>query len=178
MQEAGKLGNALISLSGQIGIIIDDKTPTRTAMSKPNLIAIEHDDYHAKHIGTLPDGRQFFLTNPFVPAMGGDAGREFVALYLFDKHGRLIEARIDDLVTRAELNEQRARSTFDQRLAEIGPIEYGRIEVQPFDVVRFGTTFGLVPRSPEEDHDAWAVEAQPGNYMAFFEPWDSGDYDT
>jgi hypothetical protein len=24
----------------------------------------------------------------------------------------------------------------------------------------------------------WAVEVQPGNYMAFFEPWDSGDYDT
>jgi len=24
----------------------------------------------------------------------------------------------------------------------------------------------------------WAVELQPGNYMAFFEPWDSGDYDT
>jgi hypothetical protein len=26
--------------------------------------------------------------------------------------------------------------------------------------------------------DCCAVEVQPGNYMAFFEPWDSGDYDT
>ena len=24
----------------------------------------------------------------------------------------------------------------------------------------------------------WAVEMMPGNYMAFFEPWDSGEYDT
>jgi hypothetical protein len=147
-------------------------------MSKPKLIAIEHDDYHAKHIGSLPDGRQFFLTTPFVPAMGGDAGREFVALYLFDKHGRFLEARIDDMGTRAELDEQRARSTFEQRLAELGPVEYGRIEVQPFEVERFGTTFGFVPHPPEEDDDEWAVEVHPGNYMAFFEPWDSGEYDT
>lgn len=150
-------------------------------MSTPNLIAIEHDDYHASHIGTLADGRQFFLTMPFVPATGGNAGREFVALYLFDKRGRFLEARIDDLGTRAELDAERARSLFEQRvtdLTELGPLEYGRIEVQPFEVERFGTKFGLIPRPPEEDGDEWAVEIQPGNYMAFFEPWDSGDYDT
>src|SRR5258708_38345182 len=147
-------------------------------MSKPKIIAIEHDAHHASHIGSLPDGRQFFLTTPFVPAMGGDAGREFVALYLFDKRGRFLEARIDDMGTRAELDAQRARRTFEQRLGELGPVEYGRIEVQPFELERFDTTFGLVPRPPEEDDDMWAVEVQPGNYMAFFEPWDSGDYDT
>jgi len=147
-------------------------------MSKPKLIAIEHDDHHASHIGSLPDGRQFFLTTPFVPAIGSEAGREFVALFLFDKRGRFLEARIDDLGTRAELDEARARSAFEQRLAELGPVEYGRIEVQPFEVERFGTAFGLIQRPPEEDDDEWAVEMQPGNYMAFFEPWDSGYYDT
>jgi hypothetical protein len=35
-----------------------------------------------------------------------------------------------------------------------------------------------VIRLPEEEDDTWAVEAQPGNYMCFFYPWDSGDYDT
>jgi hypothetical protein len=126
----------------------------------------------------LPDGRQFFLTTPFVPASGSEPGREFVAVFLFDKRGRFLEARIDDLGTRAELDEARARSTFEQRLAELGPVEYGRIEVQPFQVERFDTSFGLIPRPPEEEDDEWAVEMQPGNYMAFFEPWDSGDYDT
>ena len=147
-------------------------------MSKPKLIAIEHDDHHASHIGSLPDGRQFFLTTPFVPAMAGDAGREFIALYLFDQRGRFLEARIDDLGTRAELDEQRARRVFGERLAELGPVKYGRIEVQPFEVERFGTKFGLVSRLPEDEDDEWAVEVQPGNYMAFFEPWDSGEYDT
>lgn len=30
---------------------------------KPVLIAIDHDDYHAKHIGITQDGLQFFLTS-------------------------------------------------------------------------------------------------------------------
>lgn len=147
-------------------------------MSKPDLIAIEHDDYHAKHIGCLADGRQFFLTLPFVPAIGGSAGREFVALFVFDKRGRLLEAHIEDLGTRAELDTQRGISVYEQRLAELGEVDFGRIEVQPFEVERFGTTFGLVPRAPKEADDVWAVELQPGNYTAFFEPWDSGEYDT
>ncbi len=147
-------------------------------MSKPDLIAIGHDEYHAKHIGQLSDGRQFFLTTPFVPAIGGSAGREFVALFLFDEYGQFLEARIDDLGTRAELDRKRASTIYEQRLAELGEVEFCRIEVQPFEVEQFGTTFGLVPRPPEAQNDAWAVEMQPGNYMAFFEPWDSGDYDT
>ncbi|MDR3458505.1 MAG: hypothetical protein P4N60_13725 [Verrucomicrobiae bacterium] len=146
-------------------------------MSKPDLIAIEHDEYHAKHLGQLSDGRQFFLTTPFVPAIGGKAGREFLALFLFDEDGKFLEARIDDLGTRADLDQKRASSIYEQRLAGLGEVEFCRIEVQPFEIEQFGTTFGLVPRPPEED-DVWAVEMQPGNYMAFFEPWDSGDYDT
>jgi hypothetical protein len=147
-------------------------------MGKPKIIAIDHDEYHASHIGRLLDGRQFFLTTPFIPAVDGSAGREFIAVYLFDERGRFLEARIDDMGTRAELDEQRGRRTFEQRLAELGTVEYARIEVQPFEVERFGTTFGLVPRPPEEDDDDWWVEVQPGNYMAFHEPWDSGEYDT
>jgi hypothetical protein len=147
-------------------------------MSKPTLIAIDHDDYHASHIGRLPDGRQFLATSPFVPAIGGSAGREFVAVYLFDKRGRFLEARIDDMGTRAELDHRRAHAMFEQRLAELGPVEYDRIEVQPFEVERFGTTFGLVARPPEDDDGDWWVELLPGNYMAFHEPWDSGEYDT
>lgn len=95
-------------------------------MSKPTLIAIDHDDYHASHIGRLPDGRQFFVTSPFVPAIDGSAGREFIAVYIFDKRGVFLEARIDDMGTRAELDEQRARKMFEQRLAELGPVEHDR----------------------------------------------------
>ena len=33
-------------------------------------------------------------------------------------------------------------------------------------------------RAPESEDDGWWVELQPGNYMAFHEPRDSGEYDT
>ncbi|MEU3456907.1 hypothetical protein ABZ671_25400 [Micromonospora sp. NPDC006766] len=55
---------------------------------------------------------------------------------------------------------------------------FGRIEVAPFAVERFGTTFGLIPQPPEDGDDFWWVELHPGNYMAFTAPWDSGEYDT
>ncbi|WP_435822543.1 hypothetical protein [Microbispora bryophytorum] len=46
------------------------------------------------------------------------------------------------------------------------------------EIDRFGTAFGLIPREPEEDDDTWWVILEPGDYMAFTEPWDSGRYDT
>jgi len=144
----------------------------------PKLVAIEHDDYHAKHIGHTADGRQFFLTNPFVPASGGEAGREFIALYFFDGEGRFLEAHIDDLGTLPGLDREVAKRLYDERLAELGTVSYERIEVQPFQIERFGTAFGFILRTPEDEEDVWAVEVQPGNYMAFFEPFDSGEYDT
>jgi hypothetical protein len=147
-------------------------------MSKPRLIAIDHDDYHASHVGRTADGGQFFLTTPFVPAIGGSAGREFIALYLFDADGRFRDARIDDLGTRAELDRERACRSFEQRLAELGEVEYHRIEIQPFEVKRFGTVFGLIARPPENEHGGWWIEVQPGNYMAFHQPFDSGEYYT
>jgi len=162
----------------------------------PSLIALDQDDYSAKYIGFAKDGRQFFLTTPFIPATekflppGQDhSGREFLALYLFDPQGQFSEAIIHDLGVRDQNehyppgnslpfergNREQLR---DQLLKEIGPVTFERIEVRPFEVERFGTVFGLVLREPEDEGDVWAVEAQPGNYMAFFEPWDSGDYDT
>jgi len=121
---------------------------------------------------------QFFVTTPFIAALGDEAGQEFLAVFLFDSNGRFCEARIDCLGPRSAVNREETKRLLDRRLAELGPIDYGRIEVQPFAIERFGTTFGLVPRAPEAKDDSWWVELQPGNYMAFHEPWDSGDYDT
>lgn len=144
----------------------------------PDIVAINHDDYHAEHVGRTADGRQFFLTTPFEPAIGGSEGNEFVALFLFDAAGKLLEARIDEFGPRATLDHAARRLLYEQRLRELGDVSFERIEVAPFAVERFSTTFGLVLREPEDEEDVWAVEVQPGNYMAFFEPWDSGDYDT
>jgi hypothetical protein len=148
------------------------------AKGPPDLIAINQDDYHAEHVGRTADGRQFFLTTPFEPAIRGRDGNEFVALYLFDAAGKFLEARIDEFGPRATLDHERRRQVRDRLLMELGDISFERIEVAPFALERFGTTFGLVLREPENEEDEWAVEVQPGNYMAFFAPWDSGDYDT
>jgi hypothetical protein len=144
----------------------------------PNLIAINHNDYEAQCVGRTEDGRQFFLTTPFVPAIKGNPGREFLALYLFDKHGGLLEAWIEDLGTRAALDENKARAIQDQMLASLGPVKFRRIKVTPFRIERFGVEFGFIPEPPEEPGEEWSVIVEPGNYMAFFPPWSSGEYDT
>ena len=144
----------------------------------PDLIAINNDDYHAEYVGKTADGRQFILTTPFEPAISGRNGSEFVALYLFDAKGKLLEAKIEDFGPRATLDNEKRHEVRDRWLQELGAVTYDRIEVAPFAIERFGTTFGLILRPPEEEDDSWAVEMQPGNYMAFFEPWDSGEYDT
>lgn len=144
----------------------------------PELIAIDHDDHHAEHVGHTKDGRQFFLTTPFEPALGEEIGAEYVALFVFDDNGSLIEAKIDDFGPRKTVDDKKRRRVYESRLSELGDVVFDRIEVKPFAVEKFGRQFGLIPREPEEDDDQWAVEMMPGNYMAFFEPWDSGDYDT
>ncbi|MER7281944.1 hypothetical protein ABT369_46680 [Dactylosporangium sp. NPDC000244] len=153
-----------------------------TPVPPPTRVAIDHDDYHAEFVGHTADGRQFFLTTPFRFASDDDPGEEFVALFLFDAAGTFLEAHIDSLGPRATLDRAHAQSVHDARLASLGPVTYGRIEVAPFSVDRFGTTFGLLLREDteftEDGGDPWWVELEPGNYMAFASPWDSGEYDT
>ena len=146
-------------------------------MGVPDRIPIIHDDYHASRIGRLADGRQFFITQPFVAASAGAPGCEFLAVYLFDAEGAFVEARIDSLGSRSTMDGDAARALLERRLAELGELSFESIAVQPFSVVRDGVTFGLVPREPEDEGDDWWVILLPGEFMAFTEPWD-GYYDT
>jgi hypothetical protein len=143
----------------------------------PKRIRIENDDHYAQWVGTARDGTQFFVTNPFVPAIGQSAGREFIAVYLWNAEGDFLEARVDDLGPRSALDEARARDMLRRRVDELGSIEKAAIEVAPFQLERFGVMFGLIPQPPEDDGEDWSVTAEPGNYMAFNPPWD-GEYDT
>lgn len=150
----------------------------------PKLIKINHDDYHAKYVGRTGDKRQFFLTNPFVPKMGGNDGREFLALYIFDTDGNFLEAKIEDLGVREsevlrlqKLDIDYADSIVQTWLGELGKISFRNIKVAPFSVEKFGVDFGLIVHSPEEPDEDWYVTVEPGDYMCFYPPWD-GDYDT
>ncbi|GAB3841123.1 hypothetical protein ACFPIJ_44290 [Dactylosporangium cerinum] len=133
----------------------------------PSLIAIDHDDYHAEHVGRTADGRQFFLTTPFEPAFAGkDDGQEFVALYLFDGHGALVAAKIDAFGPRAFVDDEARRATYEARLRELGDVTFTRIEIAPFAVERFGTTFGLIPRPPEEATTGGTSRSNPATTWA------------
>ncbi len=145
---------------------------------RPEKIAINHDDYHAIHIGRTSDDLQFFLTTPYELAIGDSEGCEYVALFLFDHDGNLTDAKVDSFGPLAKIDEEKRRLCYERRLHDIGDFSFERIEVKPFAIERFGTTFGLIMREPEDEHDDWSVELLPGNYMVFFEPWDSGEYDT
>ncbi len=146
----------------------------------PKIVALDHDEYSAKYVGRTADGRQFFLTTPFVPARGADGidGREFLALYLFDEAGRLVDASIDDLGCRADMDESARVERRDELLASLGDLIAGRIMVAPFKIERFGVEFGFIPQPPEEPDEDWSVIVEPGNYMCFWPPWTTGDYDT
>jgi len=139
---------------------------------------IDHDDYYASRVGKTSEGKQFFVTTPSVPDLGNEPGREFLATYVFDEKGHLVDAQINDLGPRATLDRVGARRLLDQRMAELGPLLYGPIHVRLFSVERFGVIFGLIARPLEDLEGGWLVELHPGNYMAFREPWDSGIYDT
>jgi hypothetical protein len=126
------------------------------------------------------DGRQFFLTTPFVPAgcAGHLLGREFIALYVFDNAGNLQSATVDDLGPRSTMDEAAREARRDGLLASLGEIEYRRIKVAPFRIEMFGVEFGFILQPPEEPGEDWSVLVEPGNYMCFWPPWNSGDYDT
>ena len=120
------------------------------AMGAPKLITIDHDDYHAEYVGKTKDGRQFFLTMPFIPSK-----REFIALFVFDKKGVLESTVIDDLGSRSRLDHE-----------ALGKVKYCRIKIAPFSIERFGVTFGLVPRAPDEPGDDWCVTLEPATTCA------------
>jgi hypothetical protein len=148
------------------------------AKGPPKLVTLDHDDYAAEYVGRTKDGRQFFLTTPFVPAIGKEPGGEFIALYVFDKAGQLRSATIDDLGPRATMDEAARVARRDAMLGSLGPVKYQRIRVAPFRIEMFGVEFGFIPQPPEEPGEDWLVIVEPGNYMCFCPPWTTGDYDT
>jgi hypothetical protein len=157
----------------------DRKHSSYPTEGRPTRIAINHNGFEAKYVGHTADDGQFFLTRPFDPRTAdSDDAREFVALYLFDANGRFRTAEIDVFQGNGPRHSSAANKVYRQRLQELGKVTFDRIEVAPFEVERFGLTFGLITEAPTKSDDIWWVTAEPGDYMAFSPPWDLGEYDT
>lgn len=149
-------------------------------MSKrpPAFVALDHDDAYAKYVGTLADKRQFFLTKPYLPAPPGKSEHDFLALYIFDEYGALLDARIEDLGPRDKVDVNKARALRAEMLGSLGKYKPERIFMAPFRVEKFGVEFGLIAHPPKRLTDEWHVTVEPGHYMTFAPPWDSGQYDV
>jgi len=148
--------------------------PEYTEGLPPRFVRINHDDHHAQYVGKVADGSQFFLTHPFAPSLGGKPGGSYIALYIFDEFGILTEARIEQL---CEVTQTQVDAMTQSWLSSLGKHRFANISVAPFRVDKFGREFGMIfAPEDEEELGSW-VTVQPGDYMAFFPPWD-GDYDT
>lgn len=143
----------------------------------PTLLTIQPDQYRFKDVGRTQDKRQFFLTMPFLSPWEGEPGSEYLALYLFDLEGGLLEARISELGPPDNLDPEETRRLRRHWLAGLGRIRHTSITIEPFQVERFGLPFGLIPHPPESDNDLWTVTVEPGSYVEFVPPWD-GRYNT
>ena len=149
-----------------------------TNSSGPENFWIFPDEFHLPHVGRAGDGRQVFLTQPFVPAIGEDAGGEYIALYSFDADGRLADYSIKSLGPRCDLDEEEAGRLHREFLDSISPLKPQGILVRPFAIEHEGVKFGLIPHEYDDEDGDWTVEVHPGNYIAFIPPWDEGGYDT
>ena len=98
-------------------------------------------------------------------------------MFTFDANGKLLNAQIDSLGPRKSLDQAAASKLHDERLASLDSPQFTDIRIAPFKTVHDGVEFGLIPRDCEGGDDVPSIELQPGNYMAFFDPWD-GYYDT
>ncbi|WP_433604757.1 hypothetical protein [Prescottella agglutinans] len=157
----------------------------------PTRFVIAHDDYHARFVGRTADGRQFFITTPFTSATYDHTSGEFVARYLFDADGALVDATIVALGPRPDavalpgnvMQFPAQAEALEQLLNAIRPVTFENIEISPFSTTAHGREFGLIlqgadPDYPDDDDWHWTVTVEPGDYMAFYSPWDSGEYDT
>lgn len=148
---------------------------------QPKRIKIVPDDHHAEIVGKTKDLNQFFLTTPFTARHPETMKScEYLALFIWEKDGTFKEAIIDNLGPREELDEEEYEKKLKNRIELLGKITITEIEIAPFEIEKFGLKFGLIYSSETFDGDDEPYETvilHPGNYMAFYPPWD-GEYDT
>lgn len=143
------------------------------------------DRYHLIDVGQLKDGNNYWI-DVQLSSEGMDT-RDFVAIYIFDSAGKLIDSEIIDLGLRSDPNALKARDVIKQQKSRIGVGRTGvfgqkreSFWVQLFSVEAHGLVFGLVVREPEENDEEMPpmVDAMPGWTLVFYPPWEDGQYDT
>lgn len=156
---------------------LDGAPPLANAGGKPERFRIVPDDYHVPYAGTAEDGRRFFLSEELFDYRRDSS---YVGLYLWNADGTFDEVRVDPVARPEGLPPgQAAPAGADElvaaRLAELGDYVLEPIDVEPFltkvDGVRFGWKVG------GRGADQW-INIEPGDFIAYYAPWDGLEYDT
>jgi len=141
----------------------------------PARFTIVPDDYHVPYAGTAEDGRRFFLSDELF-----DARAAYVGLFLWKPDGTFTEVRVDEVprpggFPPGQAGPAGADELVASRLAELGEYVLEPIEVEPFVEDVNGVTFGWVF---DEFEGLYSLHIEPGDFIAYYEPWDGLWYDT
>jgi hypothetical protein len=140
----------------------------------PEKLLIVPDEFHLDHAGRCADGRFVIITSQLI--FGAEQTRDFICTFWFDAEGALVEHRIDEVGMRGAYETDHGKKIWAAHADAVGQIEPEPFWVRPFEVELAGRSFGLIPELMDDGE--WHVIFEPGNTMAFYAPWDSGEYDT
>jgi hypothetical protein len=143
----------------------------------PESFTIVPDDYHVPYAGTAEDARKFFLSEElFRPQASA-----YVGLFLWKADGTFDEVRADEVprpdgLPPGQAGPAGAEPLVRARLAELGDYVLEPIEVEPFIEKVDGVTFGW--KVGQYEDGTYYISVEPGDFIAYYEPWDGLGYDS
>ena len=143
----------------------------------PERFTIVPDDYHVPYAGTAEDGRKFFLSEELFSIQG----QAYVGLFLWNADGTFDEVRVDEVsrprtLPPGQAGPAGADALVSARLSELGDYVLEPITVEPFTERVDGVTFGW--KVGQYEDGSYYLNIEPGNFIAYYEPWDGLEYDT
>jgi hypothetical protein len=161
------------------GKVSKEQRAERTGVTAqaPERFTIVPDDYHVPYAGTAEDGRKFFLSQELFSI----EGTGYIGLFLWNPNGTFDEVRVEEVsrpggVPPGQAAPAGAKALVKARLAELGDYVLEPIEVEPFTRKVDGVTFGW--KVGQYEDGTYYINIEPGNFIAYYEPWDGLQYDT
>lgn len=141
----------------------------------PARFTIVPDDYHVPYAGTAEDGRRFFLSEELFAEE-----RNYVGLFLWKPDGTFDDVQVERVarpegLPPGQAGAAGAEGLLAAKLAVLGSFVLEPISVEPFLHEVDGVSFGW---KVDQFEGMYAVNIEPGNFIAYYEPWDGLEYDT
>jgi hypothetical protein len=168
---------ATVVMASGCAMLPEDSPVERAVVEqRPERFTIVPDDYHVPYAGTAGDGRKFFLSEEL---FADDSA--YVGVFLWHADGTFDEVRVDAVaqprgLPPGQAGPAGAERLIAARLAELGDYVLEPIEVEPFTQDVDGTTFGWNVDRYEDG--TYFINIEPGDFIAYYAPWDGLGYDT